>query len=167
MSLLDQSLAPGQTPLHNMGYDGDAGGVLNNGNNSDLMANMGYDEGAPPPTTPGALSEKGQSTPWHDDYDLPVSVGPVSVSDFYFEVWFWVFEVTKVKVTHSGTSEISLGSKGLNLLDFLRPESNNPSNISSLPLICLHDSCPGFSNSHLPFPFNDLGECFADDRVHD
>ncbi|BES91784.1 Conserved region of Rad21 / Rec8 like protein [Nesidiocoris tenuis] len=92
MSLLDQSLAPGQTPLHNMGYDGDAGGVLNNGNNSDLMANMGYDEGAPPPTTPGALSEKGQSTPWHDDYDLPVSVGPVSPEEQANDETFEQFE---------------------------------------------------------------------------
>lgn len=75
MALLEESLAPGQTPLHNMGYDG-AGG-------NDLMANMGYDENAPPPTTPGALSEKGGATPWHDDYDLPVSVGPVSVSDLF------------------------------------------------------------------------------------
>uniref|UniRef100_A0A0A9YIK2 Double-strand-break repair protein rad21 n=1 Tax=Lygus hesperus TaxID=30085 RepID=A0A0A9YIK2_LYGHE len=68
MTLLEESLAPGQTPLHNMGYDGAA--------QNDLMANMGYDESAPPPTTPGALSEKGGATPWHDDYDLPVSVGP-------------------------------------------------------------------------------------------
>lgn len=42
------------------------------------MANMGYDEQHPPATTPGAVSEKGQATPWNDDYDNPVSVGPVS-----------------------------------------------------------------------------------------
>ncbi|XP_014262655.1 double-strand-break repair protein rad21-like protein 1 isoform X2 [Cimex lectularius] len=69
ISLLEQSLAPGQTPLHNMGFDGTQ-------DQGDLMANMGYDEHAPPPTTPGAISEKGQATPWQDDYDLPVSVGP-------------------------------------------------------------------------------------------
>ncbi|KAL1123634.1 hypothetical protein AAG570_002710 [Ranatra chinensis] len=56
------------TPLHNMGYEhGEA----------DLMDNMGYDgQDGPPPTTPGAISERGNATPWHDDYDLPVSVGP-------------------------------------------------------------------------------------------
>ncbi|XP_014292872.1 double-strand-break repair protein rad21 homolog isoform X1 [Halyomorpha halys] len=67
MSLLEESLRPGQTPLHNMGYEEGGEG---------LMANMGYEEGAPPPTTPGALSEKGAPTPWNDDYDFPVSVGP-------------------------------------------------------------------------------------------
>jgi len=41
-----------------------------------LMANMGYDEHHPPATTPGAVSEKGQATPWNDDYDNPISVGP-------------------------------------------------------------------------------------------
>ncbi|KAI5711485.1 hypothetical protein M8J75_000741 [Diaphorina citri] len=41
-----------------------------------MMANMGYDETHPPATTPGALSEKGQATPYHEDYDMPVSVGP-------------------------------------------------------------------------------------------
>ncbi|KAL1465139.1 hypothetical protein WDU94_004729 [Cyamophila willieti] len=41
-----------------------------------MMANMGYDESHPPATTPGALSEKGQATPYHEDYDMPVSVGP-------------------------------------------------------------------------------------------
>ena len=70
MSILEESLRPGQTPLHNMGYEEGGDG---------LMANMGYDEGAPPPTTPGALSEKGAPTPWNDDYDFPVSVGPVSI----------------------------------------------------------------------------------------
>lgn len=69
MSLLEESLRPGQTPLHNMGYEEGA---------EPLMANMGYDEGNPPPTTPGGLSEKA-ATPWNDDYDFPVSVGPVSV----------------------------------------------------------------------------------------
>lgn len=43
------------------------------------MANMGYDVDHPPATTPGAISEKGQATPWHDDYDNPISVGPVNV----------------------------------------------------------------------------------------
>lgn len=41
------------------------------------MANMGYDEHHPPATTPGAVSEKGQATPWNDDYENPVSEGPV------------------------------------------------------------------------------------------
>lgn len=45
------------------------------------MANMGYDEQHPPPTTPGAISERGQATPWNEDYEFPVSVGPVS---FFF-----------------------------------------------------------------------------------
>ncbi|XP_054265906.1 double-strand-break repair protein rad21 homolog [Macrosteles quadrilineatus] len=79
-SLLEQSLNPSvnphpdppvtdapQTPfMENMGYDQEA----------PLMANMGYDEQHPPATTPGAVSEKGQATPWNDDYDNPVSVGP-------------------------------------------------------------------------------------------
>lgn len=42
------------------------------------MANMGYDEHHPPATTPGAVSEKGQATPWNDDYENPVSEGPVN-----------------------------------------------------------------------------------------
>uniref|UniRef100_A0A224XIU6 Putative sister chromatid cohesion complex cohesin subunit n=1 Tax=Panstrongylus lignarius TaxID=156445 RepID=A0A224XIU6_9HEMI len=90
MSLLEQSLAPGQTPLHNMGYDEQE--VPREGEStvqppqseippnecqqSELMANMGYDEAAPPPTTPGALSEKGAATPWAEDYEFPLSVGP-------------------------------------------------------------------------------------------
>lgn len=41
-----------------------------------MMANMGYDEQHPPATTPGALSERGQPTPYHEDYEMPVSVGP-------------------------------------------------------------------------------------------
>lgn len=41
-----------------------------------MLANMGYDESHPPATTPGALSEKGQATPYHEDYEMPVSVGP-------------------------------------------------------------------------------------------
>ena len=69
MSLLEESLARGTTPLHNMGYEQ---------GESDLMANMGYDEQHPPATTPGAISERGNATPWHEDYDFPVSVGPVS-----------------------------------------------------------------------------------------
>ncbi|KAG8311080.1 Double-strand-break repair protein rad21 [Homalodisca vitripennis] len=59
---------PPQTPfMENMGY---------NQQEAPLMANMGYDEHHPPATTPGAVSEKGQATPWNDDYENPVSVGP-------------------------------------------------------------------------------------------
>ncbi|XP_075210065.1 RAD21 cohesin complex component verthandi isoform X2 [Lycorma delicatula] len=58
---------PLQQPyLENMGYDQE----------NTLMANMGYDEQHPPAMTPGAISEKGQATPWNEDYELPVSVGP-------------------------------------------------------------------------------------------
>uniref|UniRef100_A0A1B6CP11 Rad21/Rec8-like protein N-terminal domain-containing protein n=1 Tax=Clastoptera arizonana TaxID=38151 RepID=A0A1B6CP11_9HEMI len=62
------SPVPPQTPyMENLGY---------NQQENPLMANMGYDEHHPPATTPGAVSEKGPNTPWGDDYDLPVSVGP-------------------------------------------------------------------------------------------
>lgn len=44
------------------------------------MANMGYDEHHPPAQTPGAVSEKGASTPWNnEEYEFPHSVGPVSI----------------------------------------------------------------------------------------
>jgi len=67
MSLLEESLAHGTTPMHNMGFEQ---------GQPELMTNMGYDEHAPPPTTPGAISERGNATPWHEDYEFPVSVGP-------------------------------------------------------------------------------------------
>nr|XP_018899724.1 PREDICTED: double-strand-break repair protein rad21 homolog isoform X2 [Bemisia tabaci] len=54
--------------MENMGYEDSA--------LHPMMANMGYDETHPPATTPGAISERGQNTPWHEDYELPVSVGP-------------------------------------------------------------------------------------------
>ncbi|XP_039301291.1 double-strand-break repair protein rad21 homolog A [Nilaparvata lugens] len=66
-----QTPAPPHTPaeqhpfMENMGYDQE----------NPMMANMGYDEHHPP-VTPGAISEKGNATPWNDDYELPVSVGP-------------------------------------------------------------------------------------------
>nr|CAD7589692.1 unnamed protein product [Timema genevievae] len=41
-----------------------------------MMANMGYDDQHPPAQTPGAISERGQVTPWHEDYEFPASVGP-------------------------------------------------------------------------------------------
>ncbi|XP_066992862.2 double-strand-break repair protein rad21 homolog isoform X2 [Anabrus simplex] len=53
-------------PMENMGYD------LNNL----MMANVGYDEQHPPATTPGAISERGVATPFHEDYEFPASVGP-------------------------------------------------------------------------------------------
>lgn len=66
------AVLPPQTPagqnqfMENMGYDQE----------NPLMANMGYDEHHPPAMTPGAISEKGNATPWNEDYELPVSVGP-------------------------------------------------------------------------------------------
>lgn len=39
---------------------------------------MGYDDQHPPAQTPGAISERGVATPWHEDYEFPASVGPVS-----------------------------------------------------------------------------------------
>nr|CAD7405598.1 unnamed protein product [Timema poppensis] len=52
--------------MENMGYDV----------NNPMMANMGYDDQHPPAQTPGAISERGQVTPWHEDYEFPASVGP-------------------------------------------------------------------------------------------
>lgn len=43
-----------------------------------MLANMGYDD-QHPAATPGAISEKGQATPWNDDYDFPHSAGPVII----------------------------------------------------------------------------------------
>lgn len=43
-----------------------------------MLANMGYDDQHPPAQTPGAISERGVATPWHEDYEFPASVGPVS-----------------------------------------------------------------------------------------
>lgn len=65
-SILEQDHHP---LMENMGYD----------HNNPAMANMGYDEYHPPAQTPGNLSEKGQATPWNEDYEFPNSVGPVSV----------------------------------------------------------------------------------------
>lgn len=71
---------PNQTPLHipdgldnlpameNMGYDHQTGHMQ--------MANMGYDEHLPAQTPGGAMSER-VSTPWHEDYDFPASVGHI------------------------------------------------------------------------------------------
>jgi hypothetical protein len=46
------------------------------------MGNLGLDAAEPftnlPPQTPGALSERAPPTPWHDDYEMAPSVGPVS-----------------------------------------------------------------------------------------
>lgn len=56
--------------MENMGYD----------QNNPAMANVGYDEHHPPAQTPGNISEKGQATPWNEDYEFPNSVGPVSVN---------------------------------------------------------------------------------------
>ncbi|KAK7864948.1 hypothetical protein R5R35_004933 [Gryllus longicercus] len=53
-------------PMENMGYD------MNNPH----LANMGYDDQHPPAQTPGAISERGVATPWHEDYEFPASVGP-------------------------------------------------------------------------------------------
>lgn len=61
--------------MENMGYEDSA--------LHPMMANMGYDETHPPATTPGAISERGQNTPWHEDYELPVSVGPVCSRIFF------------------------------------------------------------------------------------
>ncbi|XP_063227523.1 double-strand-break repair protein rad21 homolog isoform X2 [Bacillus rossius redtenbacheri] len=60
--------APGaeQPPMENMGYD----------MNNPMMANMGYDDQHPPAQTPGAISERGVTTPWNEDYEFPASVGP-------------------------------------------------------------------------------------------
>lgn len=63
-SILDQESHP---LMENMGYD----------QNNPVMANMGYDEHHPPAQTPGNLSEKGQATPWNEDYEFPNSAGPV------------------------------------------------------------------------------------------
>lgn len=62
-SILDQEPHP---LMENMGYD----------QNDPMMANMGYDEHHPPAHTPGAISEKGQATPWNEDYEFPNSAGP-------------------------------------------------------------------------------------------
>ncbi|KAG8228983.1 hypothetical protein J437_LFUL009541 [Ladona fulva] len=51
-------------PMENMGYD----------QNNPPMANMGYEEGQHPAQTPGAISERGAQTPWHEDYEFPASV---------------------------------------------------------------------------------------------
>ncbi|XP_071450868.1 double-strand-break repair protein rad21 homolog [Hetaerina americana] len=51
-------------PMENMGYD----------QNNPPMANMGYEEGAHHAQTPGAISERGATTPWHEDYEFPASV---------------------------------------------------------------------------------------------
>ncbi|KAJ8866497.1 hypothetical protein PR048_032340 [Dryococelus australis] len=56
-----------QPPMENMGYD----------MNNPMMANMGYDDQHPPAQTPGAISERGVTTPWHEDYEFPASVGPL------------------------------------------------------------------------------------------
>lgn len=63
--MIEESLRSERDPSGNITFPGD-------------MANMGYDDAHPPPTTPGAVSERGAPTPWHEDYDFPVSVGPVS-----------------------------------------------------------------------------------------
>lgn len=64
-SILDHENHP---LMENMGYD----------HNNPMMANMGYDEQHPPAQTPGGVSEKGQATPWNEDYEFPNSAGPVS-----------------------------------------------------------------------------------------
>ena len=64
-SILEQENNP---LMENMGYD----------QNNPAMANMGYDEHHPPAQTPGCISEKGQATPWNEDYEFPNSAGPVS-----------------------------------------------------------------------------------------
>ncbi|EFX68066.1 putative RAD21 [Daphnia pulex] len=54
--------------MENMGYDQN-------------MGNLGLDAAEPftnlPPQTPGALSERAPPTPWHDDYEMAPSVGPL------------------------------------------------------------------------------------------
>ena len=45
------------------------------------MGNLGLDSAETfanlPAQTPGALSERAPPTPWHDDYEMAPSVGPV------------------------------------------------------------------------------------------
>jgi hypothetical protein len=52
------------------------------------MGNLGLDAAEPftnlPPQTPGALSERAPPTPWHDDYEMAPSVGPVSSQSNHF-----------------------------------------------------------------------------------
>ena len=44
--------------------------------------NLGVEEpyGHIPAQTPGGISERAPPTPWHDDYDMAPSVGPVTRS---------------------------------------------------------------------------------------
>ncbi|XP_046396799.1 double-strand-break repair protein rad21 homolog isoform X2 [Ischnura elegans] len=59
-----QHVAENLPPMENMGYD----------QSNPQMANMGYEEGAHHAQTPGAISERGATTPWHEDYEFPASV---------------------------------------------------------------------------------------------
>ncbi|THK32942.1 double-strand-break repair protein rad21 homolog isoform X2 [Diachasma alloeum] len=53
----------GMPQMENMGYDRDHGFI-------------GYEDQHPLAQTPGAVSERGPTTPWAEDYEFPPSVGP-------------------------------------------------------------------------------------------
>lgn len=63
--------------LENMGYDQTL---------SSMGMSMNVEETFPglPAQTPGALSERAPPTPWHDDYEMAPSVGPVSLSSLNY-----------------------------------------------------------------------------------
>ena len=109
------------------------------------MQNMGYDPpmdveepfAGLPAQTPGALSERAPPTPWHDDYDMAPSVGPVSL----FVQLIFVLFLKKWPLSYKSFFNCRLRSSWLTKLT----SSLKSAYLTSAPLSCTTYSKRNFS----------------------